>query len=358
MIRTAINGFGRIGRAAFKALTLTSDTPLLQRSTRLKKDAIEVVAINDLTNPQTLAYLLKYDSVYGRFSEDIQSDKDHLIVNGQKYPVFAIKEPSQLPWEKLNVDVVLECTGRFTKYDQATAHIQAGAKRVIISAPGKGEGKTLVLGTEETDKFLTDSSSTLHPQHSNLVTSNASCTANSVSPVIQVLHSKFGVEKALMSTVHGYTATQSLVDAPDNKDRRRGRAAAVNIVPTSTGAAIATTKTISALKNKFDGIALRVPVVNGSISDITTVVSKETSAEEVNEVFKKAQNNPLFHGILLASEEELVSTDIIGSPYSAIVDLAFTRVIGNLVKVLAWYDNEWAYSNRLVELAIQIGRQL
>lgn len=351
-IKIAINGFGRIGRQAFKIWALAKKEG--RKTKRLDSDEIEVVALNDLTDTKALAYLLKYDSIYGIYPGEVSYDEKNLIVDGQKYPVFAIKEPEKLPWKNLGVDIVLECTGRFENFQEAARHLQAGAKLVIISSPAKGEGQTLVLGTQETEAFISGLKS------SNLVISNASCTTNCIAPVIQVLHSEFGVEKALMTTAHAYTATQSLVDGPQ-KDLRRGRAAAVNIVPSSTGAAEATTEVISELGGLFDGIALRVPVVDGSIADITAVLRKQVSVGEVNLAFKKAVQNPLFEEILAVSEEPLVSSDIIRPPlnsYSAIVDLEFTRVIGNLVKVLAWYDNEWGYSCRLVGLAYEIGKRL
>lgn len=345
-MRVAINGFGRIGRAAFKALVGPSVWGRARRSPRINPADYEIVAINDLTDTETLAYLLKYDSVYGIFPIDVGYDDKYLIVDKEKLPVFAEKDPADLPWQKLGVDVVLECTGVFEEYEKAKSHLTAGAKKVIISAPGKGKGgQTLVLGTEAISNQIIR-----QPDNQQLV-SNASCTTNCIAPVIQVLHSKFGIEKSLMTTVHAYTATQNLVDGP-SKDLRRGRAAAENIVPSSTGAALATTEVIPELQNLFDGVSLRVPLTCGSISDITAVVKRNVTPTEVNKVFTEATKNPLFKDILEVSEEPLVSSDIIGSPASAIVDLEFTRVVGgDLVKVLVWYDNEWAYANRLVELA-------
>ncbi|MBM4402232.1 MAG: type I glyceraldehyde-3-phosphate dehydrogenase [Candidatus Cloacimonetes bacterium] len=349
MTRVAINGFGRIGRAAFKTIVGPDTWGRARRSPRITPTDYQIVAINDLTDTETLAYLLKYDTVYGIFPVDCGYDEKHLIVDKQKFPVFAEKDPANLPWDKLQVDVVLECTGVFEEYEKAKSHLTAGAKKVIISAPGKGKnGKTLVFGTETINHQP--------PTTYQYPVSNASCTTNCIAPVIQVLHSNFGLEKSLMTTVHAYTATQNLVDGP-SKDLRRGRAAAENIVPSSTGAAIATTEVIPELANVFDGVALRVPLACGSISDITAVLKRNVTVSEVNRVFTEATKNPLFRDILEVSEEPLVSTDIIGSPASAIVDLEFTRVVGgNLVKVLAWYDNEWAYANRLVELAQVIGK--
>jgi glyceraldehyde 3-phosphate dehydrogenase len=338
-IRVAINGFGRIGRAAFKIA--------------LEKKNLEIVAINDLTDLGSLAYLLKYDTVYGTYDKPIKAHyarskrgglAGHISVAGKRYPVYAIPELAKHPWGKLKVDVVLEGTGRFTKDGAARDHIKAGARKVIVSAPTKGKGKIkiFVKGVNSQDCKGED------------VISNASCTTNSNAPVLSVLHEAFGVEKAMMTTVHGYTATQGLVDGP-HKDPRRGRAAAQNIIPTTTGAAIATTETIPDLKGRFDGIAMRVPVLDGSVSDFTMLLKKKATAAQINQALKKAANSPRFKGILTVTEEPIVSSDIIGSSYSAIVDLAFTKVVdGNLAKVLAWYDNEWGYSNRLVEMITEI----
>ncbi|MBP6942541.1 MAG: type I glyceraldehyde-3-phosphate dehydrogenase [Candidatus Buchananbacteria bacterium] len=332
--RVAINGFGRIGRAAFKIA--------------LEKKNVQIVAINDLTDTRTLAYLLRYDTVYGRYGKKVTYDAKNLIVNGKKYPVYAIKEPAKLPWKALDVDVVLECTGVFEKHEDLKLHLKAGAKKVVLSAPAKGvETPTLVFGTDTTyDKLGKEQ-----------IVSNASCTTNCISPVIQILESKFGVEKAMMTTIHAYTATQKLVDSPDPGDVRRGRAAAANLVPSSTGAAKATTEVIPQLKSKFDGISIRVPVPAGSLSDITAILKKDVTVEQLNKAFTVASKQARYQGILAVTgaDEELVSSDIVGTSYSAIVDTAFTRVVGgNLVKILAWYDNEWGYSNRLVEMAQQV----
>lgn len=332
MKKIAINGFGRIGRAAFKIA--------------LDKKGVQVVAINDLTDPATLAYLLRYDSVYGRYNKKVSYDDKNIIVNGRKYPVFAEKDPTKLPWKKLGIDTVLECTGVFEKQVELEMHLKAGAKKVILSAPAKdAETPTLVFGTEYTKKLM----------RKNKIISNASCTTNCIAPVIQVLQSKFGIEKSLMTTIHAYTGTQKLVDSPDSKDHRRGRAGAVNMAPSTTGAAKATTLVVPELRDKFDGIAVRVPVICGSLSDITAILSREVTVEEVNKAFVAASKTPMFAKVLAVtgSDDDLVSTDIIGTTHSTIVDLKFTKVIGNMVKVLAWYDNEWGYSSRLVEMALE-----
>ncbi|HLC89495.1 MAG TPA: type I glyceraldehyde-3-phosphate dehydrogenase [Patescibacteria group bacterium] len=337
MVKIAINGFGRIGRAAFKAALNFKD--------------LEIAAINDIMDNKTLAHLLQYDTVYGQYPKTVSPAKEGIKIQNKIYPVLAEKEPAKLPWKKLNIDVVLECTGRFTDKKSAGEHLKAGAKQVIISAPAKDNlTQTLVYGT----KFTEDS---LKSKKYEAVVSNASCTTNCISPVIQILESRFGVEKALMTTVHSYTADQSLVDGP-HQDLRRARAAVQNIVPTSTGAAIATTKVVKELNNLFDGVAIRVPTVCVSISDITAVLKrKKVTAAQVNDEFKKATKNPMYKNILAVTNKPLVSSDFIGSDYSAIVDLDLTRVVGgNLVKVFAWYDNEWAYSLRLVEMARQIGQ--
>jgi len=331
-MKIAINGFGRIGRAAFKIA--------------VKKQEAQIVAINDLTDTRTLAYLLKYDSVYGRYDKTVSYDEKHLIIAGKKIPVFAEKDPAKLPWKKLNVDVVLECTGVFENKEALNKHLQAGAKKVILSAPAKDDTTTLVFGTELTKQKL----------GKEKIISNASCTTNCIAPVMQILHSNFGIDKAIMSTVHAYTATQKLVDGPDAKDLRRGRAGALNMAPSTTGAAKATTLVIPELKNAFDGIAIRVPIICGSLSDITAVVKRPVTVEEINQTFIKMSKSSMYKNILgiTGPDDELVSTDVIGTEYSAIVDLKYTRVVGgNLIKVLAWYDNEWGYSCRLVEMALK-----
>lgn len=332
-MKVAINGFGRIGRAVFKAL--------------LNKKGIEVVGINDLTDTKTLAHLLKYDSCYGGFKGSIGSTADSLLVKGKKYRVYAEKDPTLLPWRDLNVDVVIESTGRFTDKVGAGAHLKAGAKKVIISAPAKGGGvKTIVLGVNE-DKL----------GKNDKVISMASCTTNCLAPLTAVILKNFGIKKAIMTTIHSYTADQNLVDGP-HKDLRRARAAALNIVPTTTGAAIAVTETIPKLKGKFDGGAMRVPTPVGSLCDVVYITNKKTDEKKINQVIKKATKEARLRGILVSTEEEIVSQDIVGNPASSIVDLSLTKVIGgDLVKVVAWYDNEWGYSSRLADLVEYIGRK-
>lgn len=338
-IRVAINGFGRIGRQAFKIA--------------LEKPELEVVGINDLTSTSALAHLLKYDTNYGIFSGEISYDDNHILVNGNKYPVYAEKEPAKLPWKSLEVDIVIESTGRFTSSELASAHLEAGAKRVIISAPAKDEGltKTYVIGVNQ-DQYTDEA-----------IISNASCTTNCVTPVAAVMHGNFGIEKAMMTTVHSYTAEQNIVDGPPPgghaNDLRRARAGAANIVPTTTGAAISATEALPDLKGLFDGMSIRVPTPVGSLSDFTLLLKRDVTVEEVNDAFRKAVTNPLYQGVLQVTEEQIVSTDIIGNPASAIVDLSFTKVTGgNMVKVLAWYDNEFGYSNRLVEQVVVVGKTL
>ena len=324
----AINGFGRIGRQAFKVAIA-------------KKD-IKVVAINDLTDTKTLAHLLRYDTGYGHYDAPVDYDEKNLIVRGKKIPVFAEKDPTQLPWGKLKVDVALECTGRFTNKEGADMHLKAGAKKVIISAPAKGGGVPTYVRAVNCAKARKETSPVIN---------NASCTTNCIAPVMAVLHEAFGIEKALMSTAHGYTADQNLQDGP-HKDLRRARAAAENIVPTSTGAAIATGEVIPDLADSFDGLALRVPILVSSLSDITALLKKNVTKEEVNQAFIDAAKTDRFAGVLTTTTEPLVSSDFRGSTYSATVDLSLTSVVGgNLVKVVAWYDNEVGYAHRLVELA-------
>ena len=334
MFKVAINGFGRIGRNAFK---IAFGNPEL-----------EIVAINDLTDTKTLAYLLKHDSNYGEYHQEVSFDESSVIVGGKSVKVIAEKDPAALPWTEMGVDIVLECTGRFTKPEDAHKHIDAGAKRVIISAPAKGDGApTYVIGVNA-DKISAD----------NPVISNASCTTNCITPVAAIVEAQFGIEKAMMTTVHSYTASQALQDAPA-KDLREGRNAAENIVPTSTGATIAAAKALPALEGVFKGLSIRVPTPVVSLSDFTFVTKKDTTIEEVNQKIKDACQNPLYQGILACTEEELVSSDFIGNTHSAIVDLNLTDVVGgNLVKVVAWYDNEWGYSNRLVEQAVLVGKTI
>lgn len=332
--RVAINGFGRIGRSAFKIAFERSD--------------IEVVAINDLTDTKTLAYLLKYDSNYGTYQYDVSSDDTGIIIDGKHIAVLSERDPKSLPWRGMSIDVVIESTGFFTKSEDASKHIQAGAKRVVISGPTKSEDvDTIVLGAND-EKIIT----------STPVVSNASCTTNSLGAAMAILDANFGIEKSMLTTVHSYTASQKVQDAPA-KDPREGRNAAENIVPTSTGAAIAVTKVLPGLRGKFDGISMRVPTPVVSISDVTVLLSRNVTVEEINSVFIKASKEPFYQGVLTVSDDPLVSRDYIGSSYSGIVDLALTRVVdGNLVKVCIWYDNEWGYSNRLIELVADIGRAI
>lgn len=332
--KIGINGFGRIGRNAFKLAFDRSD--------------LEVVAVNDLTDTKTLAYLLKHDSNYGTYKYDVSYDDTGIIVNGQHVKVTAEKDPAALPWGDLGVELVIESTGRFTDKESAELHIAAGAKRVVISGPSKSDGvDTIVLGANE-DKV----------EGASHVISNASCTTNSLGAVMAVLDAEFGVEKSLLTTVHSYTASQALQDAPA-KDLREGRNAAENIVPTTTGAAIAVTKTLPQLEGKFDGLSIRVPTPVVSISDVTVLLERNTTVEEINAAFKKAAAEPYYQGILGVSEEPLVSRDYIGNSHSGIVDLLLTKVVGgNLAKVMVWYDNEWGYSNRLVELVSDVAKTL
>jgi glyceraldehyde 3-phosphate dehydrogenase len=331
----AINGFGRIGRNAFKIAFDRAD--------------LEIVAINDLTDTRTLAHLLKHDSNYGEYDKIVTYDDNHIVVDGQSIKVLAEKEPSNLPWKELAVDVVIESTGFFTKHEQLLMHIQAGAKRVVLSAPEKDDTHhdTYVIGVNEQD---------LKPQHE--IISNASCTTNCITPVMGVIEANFGIEKAMMTTIHSYTASQRLQDAPA-KDLREARSAAENIVPTTTGASIAAAKALPALQGIFGGLSVRVPTPVVSLSDFVIITKKNVTKEEVNEAFKTAAKNPFYQGVLAVTEEELVSSDFIGNSHSAIVDLPLTAVVGgNMLKVVAWYDNEWGYSNRLIEIVAEAGKQL
>lgn len=334
-IRVAINGFGRIGRAF----------------TRLSHNrGIELVAVNDLGSLENLAYLLQYDTVYRRAPFSVEVKDGGLVIDGKEVKFLSEKDPTQLPWKDLDIDVVIESTGFFTKYEDAQQHVQAGAKHVVISAPGKGDeaiGATVLMGVNE-EKFGTCS-----------VTSNGSCTTNASSPVIKILDEAIGIEKAVLSTTHAYTASQSLVDGPAKKDMKEGRAAAQNIVPTSTGAAIAVTKAYVPLDGNFDGISLRVPVPAGSIADVTFIAKRETTKEEVNQILRDAAKNPEWEGIFDATDDELVSSDIVGQPHASIADLGMTRVVGgNLVKVLAWYDNEMGYTEVLVRHVLEAAKHL
>lgn len=332
--KIAINGFGRIGRNAFKLA--------------FERDDIEVIAINDLTDTKTLAHLLKHDSTYGTYHHDVSYNDDSIFVAGKKIRVLAEKDPALLPWREFGVDVVIEATGLFVQPEKARAHIDAGAKKVVISAPAKGEGaKFIVLGVNEYELTREDD-----------IISNASCTTNCIAPIMAILEREFGIEKSLMTTVHSYTASQRILDAPA-KDLREARSAAENIVPTTTGAAIATAKVIPSLVGKFDGLSVRVPTAVVSLSDITAVLKRNTTKEEINEVFKRAAADPFYQGILTVTEEPLVSTDFKGNSHSSIVDLELTNVVGgNLVKIVAWYDNEWGYSNRLVEIVADVAANI
>ncbi len=330
MKKIAINGFGRIGRAAFKIA--------------LTKEDVQVVAINDLAKADGLAHLLKYDTAYGRYEKEVTTDEKGLVVDGVSYPVLSEPDPKKLPWGDLGVDVVLECTGRFVKHDDAKMHLDAGAKKVVLSAPSKGGGvPTVILGVSDEASFVEGD-----------FFSNASCTTNCITPVVDVIEKAFGIEKAMMTTVHSYTADQRLQDTPHD-DMRRARAAGENIVPTTTGAAIATTEVIPSLSGKFDGLSMRVPTIVVSLSDMTFLLKRDVTVEEVNEALVKASQEDRLQGILGVTDKPLVSSDFIGDPRSSIVDLSLTKVVdGNFVKVISWYDNEWGYSNRLVEVAEKV----
>lgn len=335
-IRVGINGFGRIGRAFFKAC--------------YNRDDIEIVAINDLGDVENLAYLLRYDSAYGRTPFEIKAGNSELIVEGKHIPVTREKEPASIPWGKLGAVVVVESTGAFESYQKARAHLLGGAKKIVITAPVKDEpltdisSATVLMGVND-EKLKTC-----------VISSNGSCTTNAGSPLLAILHEGLGIQKAILNTVHAYTATQSIVDSPVKGDLRRGRAGAHNIVPSSTGAAIAVTKALTELQNKFDGVAIRVPVVNGSLVDVTFISAKNTTPEEVNQILIDAAHNERWKKLFAATYEPLVSSDIIGLPFGAIADLSMTRVVdGNLVKVLAWYDNEMGYAHTLVDHVVKTG---
>lgn len=335
--KVAINGFGRIGRAFLKIAW--------------ERPEIEIMAVNDLGSIESLAYLLKYDTVYRTWGHDIKVDGTDLIIDGKKVKFISEKDTTKLPWGDLGIDVVVESTGLFTAYEKAKFHLDCGAKKVVISAPSKGDGsfpgETILLGVNE-DKF-----------GSCDITSNASCTTNAASPIIGVMDESLGIEKAILNTVHGYTASQSLVDGPSKKDLREGRAAAQNIVPSSTGAAIAVTKAYPSLDGLFDGISIRVPVPAGSIVDVTFISKKETTAEEVNAILKKASESDRWKNVLAYTEEPLVSSDILGNSHASIIDSAMTRVVGgNLVKVMGWYDNEMGYTYTLVDHVVKTGNTI
>ncbi|MBQ1033787.1 type I glyceraldehyde-3-phosphate dehydrogenase [Micromonospora parva] len=332
-IRVGINGFGRIGRNFFRAV-LASDAD------------IEVVAVNDLTDNGTLAHLLKYDSILGRLPYEVKATADEITVGGRTIKAYAEKDPSKLPWGEVGADVVIESTGFFTDATKAKAHVDGGAKKVIISAPAKNEDVTVVMGVNH---------DTYDPAKHTII-SNASCTTNCLAPMAKVLHDTFGIQHGLMTTIHAYTQDQNLQDAP-HSDLRRARAAALNIVPTSTGAAKAIGLVLPDLKGKLDGYALRVPIPTGSVTDLTVNVGRETTVDEVNAALKAAADGPL-KGILVYNEDPIVSTDIVTDPASCIFDAPLTKVVGNQVKVVGWYDNEWGYSNRLVDLVKLVGSSL
>lgn len=344
-VRVAINGFGRIGRAFYK---LARTNP-----------ALEIVAVNDLGDPANMAYLLKYDTVYGRADFDVmvvpasEGVEPGFVVGGEKVILVQEKDATKLPWAKYNIDIVIESTGFFTSYEKSKVHLDAGAKRVVITAPVKGEavpgivGETVLMGIND-DKLATCQ-----------ISSNASCTTNAASPVITILNETIGIEKAILSTTHAYTGTQKIVDGPGGKDLRGGRAGAQNIVPSSTGAAIAVTEAVPSLKGKFDGISLRVPVIAGSIADTTFIAKRDTTVEEVNTILRNAAKDPRWEGIFTVTDEPVVSSDIVGQLDGAIADLDMTRVVdGNLVKVLSWYDNEMGYTNTLVKHVVKVASYL
>lgn len=330
MTRIAINGLGRIGRASLKIIM---DNPEL-----------ELVAVNDLLPPENLAYLLKFDTVYGRYNRTVSAQSDEITVGDKQIKMFNSKNPEELPWKDHNVDVVLECTGHFTNKEGLEKHLKAGAKYAVLSAPSKGDGmKFIVPGVN-------------HAEPGDNLFSTASCTTNCMAPVVEIMNRRIGVEKAIMSTIHAYTSTQSIVDGPSKKFRR-GRAAATNLVPTTTGAAKATTRVVTELEGMFDGIAVRAPVPVGSLSDMVFLTSKPTSVDEVNGIFKEESQSNRYKDILGVSEDEIVSSDIIQDPRASLVDLTLTKVVGgNMVKVLSWYDNEWGYAAQMVKEVAHVSR--
>lgn len=330
MAKVAINGLGRIGRAAFKVI--------------LEHPDLELVAVNDVVPTDNIAYLLKHDTVYGNYEKSVSYEGDNLTVDGKKYQVFNERDPASLPWGDLGVDLVFECTGVFTKKEDLEKHVVAGAKYVILSAPAKTDGvSTVVHGVNQSE-------------NGQGIFSCASCTTNCITPIVEIIGRRLGIEKAIMTTIHAYTSTQGLVDQP-NKKMRRGRAAAANFVPTSTGAAVATTKALPQYEGKFDGVAIRGPVPVGSIADITFLISTNTTVDEVNDILRQESTTERYNGVVAVSDDELVSSDIIKNPHASIVDLPMTQVVdGNLVKVMSWYDNEWGYVNQMVREAKRIAR--
>lgn len=331
MAKAAINGMGRIGRAAFKILLETSD--------------FELVAVNDLVPPDNLAYLLKYDSVYGRYERDIKSEDNALMVDGETFKVFGQKDPAQLPWADLDIDIVFECTGVFTRKEDLEKHIRAGAKHVVLSAPAKGNDIVTVVHGVNTTEGQTR------------IVSCASCTTNCITPVVEIMGRRVGVKKAIMTTIHAYTSTQAIVDGPSKK-WRRGRAGADNLVPTSTGAAKATSKALPQYRGKFDGVAVRCPVPVGSIADIVFLTERTTSVEEINEIFTEEAKSERYNGILGVTKDPIVSSDVIKDPRASIVDVSMTQVVdGDLVKIMSWYDNEWGYANQMVKEGVRIVRE-
>jgi glyceraldehyde 3-phosphate dehydrogenase len=332
MAKVAINGFGRIGRAAFKVVL---DTPEL-----------ELMAVNDIAPLDNLAYLLKYDSVYGKYDKSVEVKDSNLVVDGKEYPFLQERDPADLPWEDMGVDIALECTGFFRTAEGLEKHLQAGAKFAILSAPAKSEGvPTVVHGVKVPDESIK-------------MLSCASCTTNCITPVVEVMDRRFGVAKAIMTTIHAYTSTQAIVDGPSKKIRR-GRAAAANFVPTSTGAAIATTQVLPELEGRFDGVAVRAPIPVGSISDIIFVTETDTSVDEVNDTFREEAASERYQGILGVSEDPIVSSDIVGDARASVVDVGMTQVVdGNLVKVMSWYDNEWGFTNQMIREALRVAETL
>ena len=332
MAKVAINGFGRIGRAAFKIIRKTPE--------------LELVAINDIAPVENLAYLLNYDTVYGKYEDRVEVENGNLVVGGETYQFLQVKDPSQLPWAEMEVDIVFECTGIFRTGDDLKKHLEAGAKFAILSAPPKSEDvPTVVHGVNV-------------PSGETRIVSCASCTTNSITPVVEVMRRRFGVQKAMLTTIHAYTSSQSIVDAPAKKIRR-GRAGAANFVPTSTGAAIATTKALPELEGLFDGVAVRGPIPVGSVSDLVFLTEQDTTVEEVNQAFRDEAASDKYKGILGATDDPIVSSDIVGDPHATVVDLGMTTVVaGNMVKLMAWYDNEWGFTNQMIREALRINETL